>query len=64
MEVTVDQDLCIACGDCIEICPEVFAWNEEGLSQAMINPVPAQVEEECRQAVESCPTEAIKEKTH
>jgi ferredoxin len=62
MQVVVDQDLCIACGDCIEICPEVFVWNDEGLSEAVNNPVPEEHEEECHEAVESCPTEAIKEK--
>ncbi|MBC7342755.1 MAG: ferredoxin [Clostridia bacterium] len=61
MQVTVDQDLCIACGDCIDVCPEVFDWNEEGLSHVIVDTVPEDVEDECREAVESCPTEAIKE---
>lgn len=64
MEVQVDPDLCIACGDCIEICPEVFSWDEEGLSHATVTQVPDQLEEECHQAVEFCPTEAIKEEVN
>lgn len=59
MQAYVDPDLCIACGDCIEICPEVFDWNDEGLSQAIVDEVPEEVEDECREAADSCPTEAI-----
>ncbi len=61
MEVTVDQDLCIACGDCIEICPEVFDWNDDGLSQSKVDEVPEDLQASAKEAVEACPTEAIKE---
>lgn len=59
MQAYVDPDLCIACGDCIEICPEVFTWNDEGLSEAVVDEVPEEMEEECHEAADSCPTEAI-----
>jgi len=26
MEVYVDPDLCISCGTCIDICPEIYDW--------------------------------------
>lgn len=61
MKVYVDQDLCIACGACIDICPAVFDWNEEGLSQVIVNEVPEDAEECAREAIESCPSDAIKE---
>jgi len=61
MKVTVDQDLCIACGVCIDICPEVFDWNDEGKSHVIVKEVPLDKEDEVRDAIESCPTEAIKE---
>lgn len=59
MEVDVDPELCIACGDCIDICPEVFDWDEEGLSHAVTEVVPPALEDVCQEAVEACPTEAI-----
>ncbi|MBS3970674.1 MAG: ferredoxin [Erysipelothrix sp.] len=62
MRVKVDDGLCIACGECIDICPEVFDWNDDGsLAISKVNEVPADGEECAKEAVESCPTEAIKE---
>lgn len=61
MKVLVDPDLCIACGDCIETCPEVFDWNDDGLSNAIENPVSSDHEDCAKESVEICPTEAIKE---
>jgi ferredoxin len=62
LKVKVDDDLCIACGDCIDICPEVFDWNEDGsLAISKVEEVPPEDEECAKEAVESCPVEAIKE---
>lgn len=61
MKVEVDQDLCISCGACIDTCPEVFDWNEDEKAYAKVDEVPPEVEEECKEALEGCPTEAIKE---
>lgn len=32
-KVTVDKNLCIACGSCISGCPDCFEWGEDGKSQ-------------------------------
>ncbi|SHF08041.1 ferredoxin [Caldanaerobius fijiensis DSM 17918] len=61
MKVTVDQDLCIGCGACIDTCPEVFDWNDDGMAQVIVDEVPEDVEELARQALDDCPVEAIKE---
>ncbi|NLK52344.1 MAG: ferredoxin [Syntrophomonadaceae bacterium] len=61
MQVLVDPDLCIECGACIDTCPEVFDWDDEGKAHVMVKEVPTEVESTCQEAVESCPTEAIKE---
>ena len=61
MRVQVDQDLCIGCGLCIDTCPQVFTWNEEGKATANRNPVPPTEEDGCREAMEGCPTQAIAE---
>lgn len=62
MKIMVDQDLCISCGLCISICEEVFSWNDD--EKAYANPdeeVPAELEDSVQEAIDSCPTDAIKE---
>ena len=59
MKAVVDQDLCISCGSCIDICPEVFDWNDDGKADVKVTPVPENLEESVTDASESCPTEAI-----
>jgi ferredoxin len=61
MKLYVDQDLCIACGACINICPAVFDWNDAGNAEAIKEEVPENVEGDALQALEGCPTGAIKE---
>lgn len=61
MKVYVDQDLCISCGLCIDICPAVFDWNDDGKADVIVDEVPANAEDDAREAMESCPSEAIKE---
>lgn len=59
MKVYVDQDLCISCGLCISICDDVFSWNDDK-AQAIVQEIPEEFTDEVEEAVESCPTEAIK----
>ncbi|MEW6173587.1 MAG: ferredoxin [Bacillota bacterium] len=60
MRVEVDQDLCIGCGTCVDLCPEVFEWMEaEEKAKAIENEVPDDFEDMCQEATESCPTDAI-----
>lgn len=61
MRAHVDQDLCISCGLCISICDEVFHWNDDEKAEAIEEDVPAELEEDVREAIESCPTDAIEE---
>ncbi len=61
MKVHVDPDLCISCGACVDICPDVFDWNEEGIAQEQVDEVPEDFEDQAKEAVESCPTDAISE---
>ncbi|MEW5899629.1 MAG: ferredoxin, partial [Bacillota bacterium] len=59
MRVQVDQDLCISCGTCIDLCPDVFSWNEDEKAQAIEEEIPEELENDAHEAVESCPTSAI-----
>ena len=58
VKAKVDEDACTGCGPCEDICPEVFQI-VDGISKVKVNPVPRAAEQRCREAVESCPLEAI-----
>ncbi len=59
MKVRVDRDLCAGCAECVEICPEVFELDDEGIAVVKVETVPPEAEESCREAAEACPSEAI-----
>ena len=61
MKVEVFDDLCISCGVCISTCPEIFEWGDDDKAVAKVPEVPPGEEECAHEAVESCPTAAIKE---
>jgi ferredoxin len=60
MKVVVDADTCQGHARCWEICPEVFALDEEGYSQARPGEVAPELEEKVREAVANCPERAIR----
>lgn len=55
----IDKDLCISCGVCNAICPNVFDWDDDGKMKVIADPVPAEDEEAAVEAESSCPTGAI-----
>jgi len=57
MKVKVTDD-CIACGLCCDACPEVFEMGDDR-AEVIVDVVPEDAEEACRQAAEDCPSEAI-----
>lgn len=59
MKATVDQDLCISCGACIDMCPEVYDWNEDDKATTIADEVPEGMDDQAKEAAESCPTDAI-----
>ncbi len=59
MKAFVDQDVCIGCGLCAEICPEVFAMNDQMTADVIVETVPADAEESAQDAADSCPVSAI-----
>ena len=54
----VEENDCISCGLCAEICPEVFRLNDQDLSQ-VYNPTGAS-EEKIQEAIDSCPVQCIR----
>jgi len=59
MKAVVDKDLCTGCQLCTEICPDVFEMGDDDLAEAKTDPVPPDAEDDCREAAEQCPSEAI-----
>ncbi|MGD2174926.1 MAG: ferredoxin [Candidatus Brocadiaceae bacterium] len=57
MRVEITED-CIACGLCVDICPEVFDMGDE-FAELIVDEVPEEYEEAVRDAAAECPTEAI-----
>ena len=60
MKVTIDEDLCTACGLCVDTCPDVFdLGDDDDVAQVKVNVVPEELEDDCQQAADECPCEAI-----
>jgi ferredoxin len=59
MKASIDRDGCIACGLCIETCPEVFKMAEDGLAEVIVDEVPDDAEEQAVESQESCPVSVI-----
>ena len=60
----VNKDVCIGCGACAAIAPDVFEINDEGLAQAIepknqVDKMDEETREAAQDALEGCPTSAI-----
>jgi len=56
--VYIDEEECIGCGTCEEICEEVFKLNEETDTAEVIKPEGGP-EDLIQEAIDSCPVECI-----
>lgn len=59
MKLKVNEDLCIGCGACQAVCPEVF--EVDGVARVICDEIPKEFEEDAMDAKEGCPTSAIEE---
>ncbi len=57
-KVTIDEDECIGCESCVEICPEVFRFDED-TDKANVIDEDAGDTDCVDEAVASCPTDCI-----
>lgn len=58
MKAEIDRDLCTGDEICVDLCPEVFEMDGD-IAKVIVEVVPADVEEACREASDSCPAECI-----
>ena len=61
MKVWVDDQRCRGHGVCVTLCPEVFDLTEDGYAEAIESDVPTEFESVTREAIDSCPEQAIAE---
>lgn len=59
MKATVDQDGCISCGVCVSVCPDVFSFNDNDVSEAIEGDIPSDSIEAAKEARDSCPVSVI-----
>ena len=57
-KVVIDADECVACGTCVEICPEVFAM-EDDADAAEVTQETGGPEDLIQEAIDSCPVQCI-----
>ena len=61
MEISIDQDKCIAAGQCAAAAPEVFDQRDEDGVVMLLTPVaPDGAEDAVEHAVALCPAQAIR----
>jgi ferredoxin len=61
MEVVIDQDKCVASGQCVLLAPDVFDQRDEDGMVVLLQENPAtELHEDVRQAARVCPSLAIR----
>jgi ferredoxin len=55
-----DRERCCGYGICMQLCPEVFKADADGIVYVENEIVPAEVAEEAIEAAASCPAEALR----
>lgn len=59
MNAIVDQDTCISCGLCVNTCPEVYSFDDDGKAQASEENIPDDALITAMDARDGCPVNAI-----
>ena len=60
MKVTVNQDMCISCGACEAVCPNVFEVGQDG-AEVKTDVIAEADVKDATDAMEGCPVAAISE---
>ena len=58
MQIIIDTYRCNGCGTCIEMCPDVFRYDEANGKATLVDPDPV-ITEEVYQAAAYCPEKCI-----
>jgi ferredoxin len=60
LKIEVNKENCIGCGLCVNICPEVFAIDENGKSEVLEDNI-EKFKNAIDDSIRSCPVNAIEE---
>ena len=58
MKVKIDEDMCTGDAICVDLCPDVFEMDGD-IAKVIVDEVPEEFEDACRDAAESCPEGCI-----
>lgn len=61
MKLKVNEDVCIGCGACQAVCPEVFEIGDNGLAKVITDEINEEFIEDATDAKDGCPVAAIEE---
>ncbi len=61
MNLKVDKDVCIGCGACQAIAPDVFEIDDDGLAKCKLESIETEVMDDALDAKDGCPVNAIVE---
>ena len=61
MDLRISQDLCIGCGVCADVAPELIEMNDEQLAVMIVDSVGEDMLETAKAAIECCPVDAVYE---
>ena len=59
MKASVNKERCIGCGACVASVPEVFDFDDDGLTKTIVDNIPEEKVEETKNAADMCPGSAI-----
>lgn len=60
MVLKINKEKCIACGGCINSCPEVFKYDADGKAEVIGNQTEIKNNsDQVAEAIKNCPVEAI-----
>ena len=58
MRALVDKQICVACGMCVDSCPQEFRFGTDGFAEGY-QEIPQDVVDDVLQVAEDCPVGAI-----
>jgi ferredoxin len=59
MKIRIDTGACTGHGRCYSLAPALFACDDDGYGQLLLEDVPADLEGEARKAALACPERAV-----